>query len=142
MGCCCGSGIEKKIPPDWLAQFKALQLSRSELTKFFNTYKRIDRDKKGSIELQELLDFLDVENTSFTNRAFSVFDSNGSGKIDFREFVLSLWNYCTLTKATLDIFTFDLYDEDSSGELGMKEVLQMVEDLYGKKFKSNANAKQ
>ncbi len=142
MGCCCGTNIEKKIPPDWLAQFQALRLSRSELTKFFNTYKRIDRDKKGSIELQELLNFLDIENTSFTNRAFSIFDANASGKIDFREFILSLWNYCTLTKATLDIFTFDLYDEDSSGELGHKEVVQMVEDLYGKKFKANANARQ
>jgi serine/threonine-protein phosphatase 2B regulatory subunit len=134
--------VEKKIPQDWLAQFQALKLSRSELTKFLNIYKTIDRDKKGSITLQELLIFLQVEDTSFTNRAFSVFDSNGSGKVDFREFVLSLWNYCTLTKVTLDIFTFDLYDEDSSGELGLKEVVQMVEDLYGKKFKTNANAKQ
>jgi len=48
--------------------------------------------------MAELLAFLDLEKTRFTKRIFSIFDEDGSGLIDFREFVLSLWNYCTLTK--------------------------------------------
>jgi Ca2+-binding EF-hand superfamily protein len=66
---------------------------------------------------------------------------NRSGKIDFREFVLSLWNYCTLGNATLDIFTFDLYDKDRSSILSKIEMEQMVMDLYGKNFQSNPKAK-
>ena len=142
MGCCLSQSILQKIPADWLEQFEALKLTKSELIKLFKIYRAIDKDLKGSIDLEELLSFLEIERTSFTDRAFLVFDANGSGKIDFREFILSLWNYCTLTKATLDIFTFDLYDQDTSGELSYSEVLQMVEDLYGQSFHANAKARQ
>ena len=45
--------------------------------------------------------FLDVERTRFTKRIFSIFDDDKSGQIDFREFVLSIWNYCTLGKSSL-----------------------------------------
>ena len=59
--------------------------------------------------MAELLAFLDLEKTRFTRRIFSIFDEDGSGLIDFREFVLSLWNYCTLTKASLTMFAFGTY---------------------------------
>jgi len=37
-----------------------------------------------------------------------------------------------------DMFAFDLYDKDGSGELSGKEVTQMLQDIYGKKeVKSN-----
>ena len=32
-----------------------------------------------------------------------------------------------------DIFTFDLFDVDSSGVLSLEEVNEMLRDLYGKK---------
>lgn len=142
MGCCCGTNLEKKIPAEWMTQFFALKLTKSELLKFFRIFRRIDVDSTGTIEVEELLNFLDLEYTSFNKRAFSVFDANGSGKVDFREFVLSVWNYCTLTKATLDIFAFDLYDADASGELSLMEVEKMVADLYGKKYHDNPQARQ
>ena len=64
----------------------------------------MDVDDSGCIELVELLVHIDLERTKFTERIFSIFDEDGSGQIDFREFVLSLWNYCTLSNATLGIF--------------------------------------
>lgn len=51
--------------------------------------------------IHQLLMFLDVERTRFTKRIFSIFDDDKSGEIDFREFVLSIWNYCTLGKTSL-----------------------------------------
>eukprot|EP01031_Cornospumella_fuschlensis_P037493 gene37493-45531_t len=128
------------IPAPWYAQFKALRLTDNEIRRFLNMYQAIDRDNSGAIDLQELLNYLDIENTSFSHRAFSVFDINNSGKIDFREFVLSLWNYCTLGNATLDVYTFDLYDRDQSGVLSESEVQSMLKDLYGKTFHTNPRA--
>jgi Ca2+-binding EF-hand superfamily protein len=137
----CGSSMDKKIPMEWYRQFVALKLSRSEVKKLFALFRKIDMDRSGSIDVVEMLTFLDIENTSFNQRVFSIFDMNRSGKIDFREFVLSLWNYCTLGNATLDIFTFDLYDKDRSSILSKIEMEQMVMDLYGKNFQSNPKAK-
>jgi len=49
----------------------------------------------------ELLTLLDIERTRFTEQIFTLFDSDNSGKVDFREFVMALWNYCTIGEASL-----------------------------------------
>lgn len=142
MGCSC-SNVYKQYPElvQWRVQFESLRLSSGEVRKLYHIFKSMDVDGSGTIELIELLAHIDVERTNFTERVFSIFDEDRSGQVDFREFVLSLWNYCTLTKATLDLFAFDLYDQDSSGELGGDEVEQMLKDIYGKESKTNHNAK-
>lgn len=78
-----------------------LKLSRNDVKRLYRTYNKIDVDHSGSVELNELFAFLCVENTQFTERVFKIFDMNHTGKIDFREFLMSMWNYCTLGKATL-----------------------------------------
>mgnify|MGYP000395057526 CR=1 FL=1 len=86
--------------------------------------------------------YIDIERTPFTKRVFSIFDDDGSKTVDFKEFVMALWNYCTLGKATLVLFAFDIYDRDSSGELALDEVRAMLKDVYGSSFENNAHAKQ
>jgi len=65
---------------------------------------------------------------------------DGSGSVDFREFVMSLWNYCTLSKAALIMFAFDLYDNDNSGEIDTGEVELLLKEVYGREFQSNTQA--
>lgn len=69
-----------------------------------------------------------------------IFDEDGSGSVDFREFVMSLWNYCTLSKAALIMFAFDLYDNDNSGEIDLTEVELLLKEVYGREFQSNTQA--
>jgi len=84
-----------------LLQFRALQLSQSDLKKIYKVFLTMDIDGSGTISLAELLAHLDLPRTAYTEKIFSIFDDDGSGAIDFREFVLSVWNYCTLTKVNL-----------------------------------------
>lgn len=58
-----------------------------------------------------------------------IFDEDGSGSVDFREFVMSLWNYCTLSKAALIMFAFDLYDNNNSGEIDIDEVELLLKEV-------------
>lgn len=83
------------------AQFEALCLRPTDVQHFLKTFHAIDMDGSGSIGLSELLNHLDLERNRFTKRIFSIFDEDKSGQIDFREFVFSFWNYCTLSQATL-----------------------------------------
>lgn len=139
--CCGGPSLESLDKMGkWRVQFNALQLKESELRRMYKVFRKIDVDGSGSISVAELLVHINVNRTPFTQRIFSIFDEDGSGEIDFREFVLSLWNYCTLTKATLDMFSFDLYDRDGSGELSAKEVKKMLKDIYGKEYSTNFHA--
>lgn len=72
---------------------------------------------------------------------FALFDEDGSGQISFFEFVLTLWNYCTLSKATLTMFAFDLYDRDNSGCIDRAEMLTMLRDIYGSEHASSPHAR-
>lgn len=124
------------------AQFDALQLSTHEIGQLYDKFLSIDSDRSGSVSVRELFAHLATEATYFRDRVFTLFDDDGSGKIDFREFVLSLWNYCTLSKASLVMFAFDLYDTDSTGELSPEEIEGMLRDLYGKQAQTHQQAKQ
>eukprot|EP00605_Chrysophyceae_sp_TOSAG23-4_P001211 GSChrysophyteH1.ASY1.ANO1.1320.1 assembled CDS len=121
--------------------FEGLSFKEIDIGRLHKIYRQIDNDSSGQIELAELLAFLDLEKTRFTKRIFSIFDEDNSGLIDFKEFVLSLWNYCTLTRASLTMFAFDLYDKDTSGSITAEEVTDMLHDLYGKEFKRNPQAR-
>ena len=122
-------------------QFDALLLTPEEVGKLYEIFRSADVDASGHITVQELFAHLATEATFFRDRVFNLFDEDGSGKIDFREFVLSLWNYCTLSKASLVIFAFDLYDVDSTGQLSPKEIHNMLVDLYGKTVDTHPQAK-
>ena len=84
-----------------------LQLSNM----FFYSYEQITR----------------VSNLLFV-QVFSIFDGDGNGQIDFKEFVLALWNFCACSDSALRIFAFDLYDNDTSGKLEIEEVEHMLRD--------------
>lgn len=53
--------------------FSKLQISEGDVGKLYTLFCKIDMDGSGSIEVLELLMFLDVERTRFTKRVFSIF---------------------------------------------------------------------
>ena len=126
----------------WRGNFDNLGLTGEDLWTLFDVFRNADRDNSGEISLIELLDFLHIDRTRFTKRVFSIFDEDLSGEIDFREFVISCWNYCTLSKASLVMFAFDLYDTDGSGCIEVDEMKQMLIEVYGKKFDKTPLAKK
>jgi Ca2+-binding EF-hand superfamily protein len=117
-----------------------LALTEPAVEKFWKIYKKVDLDESGSIEIKEMLVHFDIDRTKFTKRVFGVFDEDNSGEIDLREFILALWNYCTLGKATLVIFAFDLYDSDGSGIIDGMELDCMLKEVYGNNWSKNAYA--
>jgi Ca2+-binding EF-hand superfamily protein len=70
--------------------------------------------------------------TAFAETAFLLMDADGSGEIDFKEFVCSLWNYCSFDEIGLFKFAFSLYDSDQSMYLEKAEIRQIVNQVYGK----------
>ena len=80
----------------WQKTFEALCLTENDVGRLYKIFRKIDKDSSFSIEVLELLMYLDIERTPFTKSAFSIFDDDKSGSIDFREYVCALWNYCTV----------------------------------------------
>ena len=66
-----GASVLKEIRQEWLDIFRAMKLRNSEVKKLFNIYNTVDVDRSGSIDVVELLMFLDIERTSFSERIFA-----------------------------------------------------------------------
>ena len=98
---CQQTKIESVVPNSWMELFAAMKLSKNDVLQLYKTFQKVDFDHSGSVDIVEMLTLLDVERTRFTEHVFTVFDSDGSGKIDFKEFVLALWNYCTIGQSSL-----------------------------------------
>ena len=96
----------------------------------------------GAIDIAELLVNLNLPSTPFTTKVFSMFDTDRSGEVDFRECMLALWNYCSLAEQDLASFAFDLYDGDGSGFLSQGEVAKILRDVYGTEYNSNQYSKR
>jgi len=125
-------------PRQYMAEFKALGLSESEVEKFFDVFVDIDKDVSGEASFGEMFGYLEIPQSRFASRVLRAFDLDRSGKIDFCEFVVSLWNLCTARHGQLAHFTWDLYvDESQCGVpdcLGPYELRQMVKELHSKDY--------
>jgi Ca2+-binding EF-hand superfamily protein len=107
MGSCTSVVYDEKpglLP--WKGQFTALNLSHSDVAKFHTIFLLVDKNKRGFIDLNEFMNHLKIESTNFRKRAFAMFDEGSSGQVDFREFVLSIWNCCTLSRSSLGMNIF------------------------------------
>jgi hypothetical protein len=78
-------------------RFAGLSLTKSEINRIYEVFRAIDLDGSGTIKLMELFVRIRVEPTPFSVRAFQLVDKDGSGHLDFSEFVKAVWNFCTLT---------------------------------------------
>lgn len=90
------SSLPAGVSKEWMNIFTAMKLTREEIILLLQVYNKVDQDQSGNIDTVELLTLLDIERNKFTEKIFSAFDKDHTGQIDFYEFVVSVWKFCTL----------------------------------------------
>ena len=98
----------------FLRLFQRVGIGARTVELLYEFFLAIDVDNSGEISLSEFFNFFRMKDTAFARRAFSVMDEDGSGEIDFGEFTLTLYNFCSFTREGLTRFAFELYDADGS----------------------------
>ena len=115
-------------------QFLALGVTQSKLTVLHQHFmKIIGSGSKGKkvVTVRQIMEYFEFGNNEFIRKAFSVLVSNKEkGTLDFRDFVLTIWNYCTLID-DFGLFVFAVYDFDGNKELDHEEAMELMSDLYG-----------
>lgn len=100
-----------------MLDFKKLQIPVDDINRLFSCFLEIDTDGSGEISLDEFYAHFKLKRSVFSDMAFGLMDedkvrdicevpkrgsktlpydsSSQSGEIDFREFILTLWNFCS-----------------------------------------------
>lgn len=120
---------------------RLLHLTDAEVGKFYKLFLTIDGNHSYSVDITEVYVHLHVEKSRFNRRVFGLLDFDGSGELNFEEFMVGIWNYCSLSDDMFEHFAFDLYDIDHSGNIDVSEAQLMIKDIYGIEFDRNARAK-
>ena len=104
MGCSFGKSTHSEPvvkSPEFKADLKVLErlkLNTKDACILFKVFDKVLSGDRKTISQAELLDYSGLSSTPFTRELLSILNPNKSGELDFRGFVVCLWNVCTLTR--------------------------------------------
>jgi hypothetical protein len=78
----------------WRIEFEKLMLSETAIRTFHEQFNRLKTRNKIGVDVTSLLDMYKIPSSSACREVFCV-DSDCGGEVDFRTFVLCVWNICT-----------------------------------------------
>lgn len=68
--------------------------------------------------------------TKFSERLFGILDLDASGFLDFREFLIGIWNVSTYDVPLFTKFAFSIFDVENKGSLEMAECDALLRMVY------------
>jgi hypothetical protein len=94
----------------------------SDFDKFFRIFSSLDEGQTGFVKLEEVLQHLQITSTSYMSKMLGQFDENHTGYLDFMQFVLGVWNYCSEHHICLMSFSIKLLLQDAAESLDVDKV--------------------
>ncbi|XP_040583468.1 neuronal calcium sensor 2 [Lepeophtheirus salmonis] len=85
--------------------------------------------KKKILEMYEVI-LPNANSSLFVDQIFRIFDKDGNGTIDFKEFMMATDMTASGTVEEKLRWAFKMYDEDSSGTIEMSEMTDIIGTLY------------
>ncbi|XP_040568596.1 calcineurin subunit B type 1 [Lepeophtheirus salmonis] len=108
--------------------------SREEISRLEKRFQKLDLDRSGSISVGEFLSVPELKENPLVKRVVAVMDSDLSGEVDFKEFVMGLAQFAIRDydrKSKLE-FIFRIYDMDRDGYISNNELFQVLKMMTGK----------
>ncbi|XP_041077795.1 lysophosphatidylcholine acyltransferase 2 [Polyodon spathula] len=112
---------------------RKLNLKLDNIKKELEGFAAIANESKGGrIGIEEFAKFLKLPISPALNELFTLFDRNGDGTIDFREYVIGLTVLCrpANTVSTIQML-FKLFDVDDDGRISQEEFTSLLRSSLG-----------
>jgi len=132
---CCHSGPALVLDPALQPLCDKIGLSTDDAMGLHKKFLAIDSDNNGTITLDEFFAFLEEDRSVFATQLFNMIDENGSKEIDFKEFLVGLWNVCPLEEEAVIRVAFDTIARDTiaaSNSCKGKQIEGLVKAIQGK----------
>ena len=82
------------------------------------------------MSLKELMELPELKSNPLTQRVMEVFDTDSSGELDFKEFIIGMAQFSTEADNEARLkFAFRIYDLDNDGYISNGELFQV--NLHG-----------
>jgi Ca2+-binding EF-hand superfamily protein len=131
-----GCGGSKIDALDFVREMYPRTLAFLELTpysrKLADLFVMNDKNHDQKLVISEFLKTLNVLKTRASVRLFSICDMDGTGTLDFRETMFTIWHLCTVDVDGLAYLVFDVYDEDQNGVIDYDDLYRLLVDCYGR----------
>ena len=123
------------------------KLSSAEISRLSKRFKKLDTDKSGTLNFQELLELPQIKQNPLAKRIVGnllihifvnllmyikiyseVLDHDGSGELDFEEFVSGMSKFSSSEDREAKLrFAFKIYDIDNDGFISNGELYQVIQ---------------
>lgn len=97
---------------------------------------KLDKDGSGTIERDEFLSLPQVSSNPLAQRMIAIFDEDGGGSVDFREFISGLSAFSSKGNKEEKLkFAFKVYDIDRDGLISNGELFLVLKMMVGSNLK-------
>ncbi|KAJ2079273.1 Calcineurin subunit B [Coemansia sp. RSA 988] len=103
-----------------------------EIQRLYKRFSKLDKDKSGTIDKDEFLSIPQLANNPLSARLIDIFDTDGGGDVDFKEFISGLSTFSNKgDKAEKLRFAFKIYDIDRDGFISNGELFTVLKMMVG-----------
>eukprot|EP00928_Gymnodinium_smaydae_P043678 TRINITY_DN29220_c0_g1_i1.p1 TRINITY_DN29220_c0_g1~~TRINITY_DN29220_c0_g1_i1.p1 ORF type:complete len:481 (-),score=98.01 TRINITY_DN29220_c0_g1_i1:9-1451(-) len=105
------------------------KLTPKFIKRVYQTFIDIDKDDYGFVTYEAFCLVLAKVQSPAMRQAFDIFDVDGHGELDLRQFVVSLSMFTTSSPVDKIRFAFMMYDEDQQGSLMKSDLLELMKAM-------------
>eukprot|EP01029_Cantina_marsupialis_P024839 TRINITY_DN647362_c0_g1_i1.p1 TRINITY_DN647362_c0_g1~~TRINITY_DN647362_c0_g1_i1.p1 ORF type:complete len:712 (-),score=232.99 TRINITY_DN647362_c0_g1_i1:301-2436(-) len=107
-----------------------LNITERQAQTLFQVFVEIDKAGTGELKFDDFAKFFKQPRSPYFDRVLGIIDLDAGGTLDFEEFCIGVWNYCTFNNTQLNKFCFDLFDVDKRGWISMSELDSLLRMMY------------
>ena len=107
-------------------------MDKGDVDEIYRKFRNYDFVGNNLVDVDEFVVAVGLQPEIFLMLVFRLFDGDMEGSITFAEFLMAYYQFLTLDKESLAIFTFSLFDLDNSNYLEQEETELMMRVLEGK----------
>merc|ERR1711899_631500 len=124
-------GNESSLPMELGATFDA-----DEIKRLGKRFKKLDLDNSGSLSVDEFMSLPELHQNPLVQRVIEIFDQDGNGEVDFREFIEGVSQFSVKGDKQLKLkFAFKIYDVDKDGYISNGELFTVLKIMVGNNLK-------